>query len=280
VPNNDYFKWYTGGKDTIRHRKVSARKLRGVWSQGLLIPAENHFEIGQDVASILGIEPYETDAGATTRIPQSKMPGKPGRSVEGPANIVAPKYDVDSFLRYARRMFIPGEEIIVTEKMHGSSSKFVYVDGEYHCGSRNEWKSYSDSCPWWSTLNKYDGLRRFLKDNPGMVVYGEIFGWNREHTYGCKEGAINFAAFDILDNGKWIDYHTARELAYDVPWVPVIYKAYYEESFIKTLADGDSVYPGASNKREGIVIKPLVERYFGNSRVHLKLVSNDFLEKC
>ena len=61
--------------------------------------------------------------------------------------------------------------------------------------------------------------------------------------------------------------------------VPSLYVGFFDES-VKQLADGPSMVEGTEHIREGVVIRPLVERDARNlGRVQLKIVSNAFLEK-
>jgi hypothetical protein len=62
--------------------------------------------------------------------------------------------------------------------------------------------------------------------------------------------------------------------------VPVLYEGEFNAELIKTLVDGRSQVPGATNIREGVVILSLEPRHVhGLGRAQLKLVSNQFLEK-
>lgn len=61
---------------------------------------------------------------------------------------------------------------------------------------------------------------------------------------------------------------------------PVLYTGPFDPNAIKALADGKTTVAGATNIREGVVIRTLAERHaHGLGRVLLKLVSNAFLEK-
>jgi hypothetical protein len=59
------------------------------------------------------------------------------------------------------------------------------------------------------------------------------------------------------------------------------YSGPFVVEWIKNLAEGDSSWPGAEHKREGVVILPQEERTTSElGRVQLKLVSNRYLEKA
>lgn len=95
--------------------RIKAKKLRGVLSFGLLVPAPADAAIGDDVADQLGVEHYEPP------IKGGGGPGgiKMGGEVAKPPAVGFVKYDLEAGRRYAQRAFVPGEPTIVTEKIHG-----------------------------------------------------------------------------------------------------------------------------------------------------------------
>lgn len=104
------------GEDMVRIKPV---RLRGELSWGLLLPMSvlgfksdmpsDKRPIGEDVMGMLGIERYEPPVPLSTG----------GDDVSGPTRVMAPKYDVEPFEKYASKMFTPGEVVFVTEKIHG-----------------------------------------------------------------------------------------------------------------------------------------------------------------
>ncbi len=100
-----------------KHRRIKARKLRGEWSVGLLIPAPDGVKIGDDCMEQLGIVHYEPQVsgnfktgGDNVSLPKPKETSKSG--------LFTPVYDVLNFRKYSK-LFSHGEEVIVTEKIHG-----------------------------------------------------------------------------------------------------------------------------------------------------------------
>jgi RNA ligase (TIGR02306 family) len=125
---------YKGGP----YARIRAKKLRGIVSYGLMVPISEKIELGSDVAASLGVLHYEPP------IQGSSKGGKTGfyigGEVEAGPALYSPKYDVDSFQRYAKVMFTPDELVHVSEKIHGANGRWVYHGGRYYCGSRTEWK--------------------------------------------------------------------------------------------------------------------------------------------
>jgi RNA ligase (TIGR02306 family) len=256
------------------YARVKAKKLRGVVSYGMLVPVPADTPIGEDVAEKLGVLHYEQP------ILNGKVTG--GEAEKGPFGYF-PKYDVDSFQRYAESVFVVGEPVFVTEKIHGANARFVFdkESNRMYCGSRGEWKKQSDDNLWWKALYSAPGLEDFCREHPGIVVYGEVYGQVQNLKYGTKPGEVRFAAFDLLNDGKWVDVHASRMAAPNMPWVPVVADsiAFNFEQLV-ALAEGESLIRTAHHMREGIVVKPINEREHDTiGRVQLKIVSAKFLEK-
>ena len=100
---------------------------------------------GDDVAELLGFTHYvEPEHGATL--------GTPGRKFTLWQRILkffgfAPKpygpkgsavYDVESLKNYPR-VFAEGEEVIVTEKIHGSNARYLFDGKKFWVGSHKKW---------------------------------------------------------------------------------------------------------------------------------------------
>lgn len=265
------FKFLDSGKP--KHR-IKAKKLRGIVSFGLLMPAPDGSAIGDDVASYYGVEHYEPPMASCCS----------GGETEHPPTILSglSKYDVDSLRRY-KDVFIDGEPVMVTEKIHGASSRFSWHDGRMWCGSRSEWKRYDANNLWWKALANTPQLEQFCKDNPDWIAYGEVYGDVQSFRYGCNKGEARFAAFDLLDQRRtWMDaeYCRKRYGAWNVPQVPLLGIASYDFDTICQFAEGPSTVVGANHVREGCVIKPIVERWHDSvGRVCLKVVGAGYLEK-
>ena len=256
------------------HERIRVKKLRGIVSMGLLVKAPAGLQIGDDAAEALGVTHYEP-----------RLPLSAGGEVEAPpAGLYTPTYDVESMYRFAH-LFIEGEDVLVTEKIHGANSRFVFRDGRLWAGSRKEWKKQDAGNLWWKALELNPAVEQFCRANPGHIVYGEVYGNVQSLKYGCGPNEYGIAVFDVLRGSKWTP---ARELlALPLPIVPVIgpVPAPFNLEKLKALAEGPSLLArpikGQSPQiREGIVVRPMIERTSPElGRVQLKLVSNVYLEK-
>lgn len=208
--------------------------------------------------------------------------------------------------------------------VHNSNARYVFVDGVMYCGSRTEWKREHPTLEhltvesliergvpadkaadvvekaknkpqkknlWWYALERCPAIETFCRANPGMVLYGEVFGRQGKLKYTNKAEEVFFAAFDVLDNGRWLDACESRLLLekHGVPCVPLLNERNGDEiipipfDFAKVteLAEGQSMWEGSACIREGIVVKPMKERHDrAAGRVNLKCVSASYLERC
>lgn len=251
------------------HERIRVKRLRGVVSMGLLIPAPGGAQLGEDVAELLGVSHYEPPLPLMAR----------GDEEGAPAGF-HPSYDVASLRRFAH-LFVEGELVWVTEKIHGVNARFCYAGGRMRAGSRGTWKKYDENNLWWKALGQCPEIVSFCERNPEMTVYAEVYGSVQSLKYGTRRGEIRLTVFDILDGADWVDAEAALDLAPELPWVPrVATHIPFEAERVFALAEGPSLIPGAQHFREGIVVKPLRERTdLEIGRVCLKVVSNAYLEK-
>lgn len=299
--------------------RVRAMKLRGVKSFGLLVPAPPGVGIGDDVSDLLGTRHYEpehhkrhgSNGGALGGV---SMDGQPA----DPPPILTTKYDLEPGRKFGKRVFTPGEQVVVHEKIHGANARYVCCDGVMYCGSRTEWKrEFPDfthlsveslmndgkteeqakrildgilSKPrqkniWWQALDATPELRAFCEANPDVMVFGEVYGAVQSLAYGCKKGEVRFTAFDLLANGRWANYDEYRDKAakFNLPWAPLVGDGPTPFDFdaVCEMAEGKTLMTGADHIREGVVVRPVKERsQLPVGRVVLKWVGAGYLEKA
>lgn len=251
------------------HPRIKVKRLRGVMSMGLLMPAPENSKIGDDVAEYYGVTRYEPPMeNLSTR-------GESGPAPEG----VYYKYDIDTYYRYPN-IIQEGESVWISEKLHGASAKYVFRDGQMYIGSRNEWKK-DDGNIWAGALKQNPWIEDWCKAHEGLTLYGEVFGYVQDLRYGHVQGRYSFRVFDVLDKGRWLDFEEFFACGLDFDkLVPIVAIGEYHPKFIE-LADGNSLIPNANHIREGIVIKPTTNRSDNTiGRVILKVVSNKYLERA
>lgn len=257
--------------------RIKAAKLRGIVSQGLVLPAPDGAAVGEDVAARLGITHYEPPEQCSQgdREPDPPEPG--------------PKYDLESWFRYSS--LIPeGALVEITEKIHGANARFTYQDGWFWAGSRSYFRKESESCIYWRALRQNPWLMWMCERRPGWVVYGEVYGWVQDLRYGAKPGEVHARVFDVWTGTGFLLADLRHELVGNAATVaglradschaPILHVGAYSPELVQSLLNGQSVIPRAEHLREGIVIKPCREMWSEEiGRVALKAVSPEYLEK-
>lgn len=317
VPQTEPFRFiwkqYVGLDGTVpeKRRRITVRKFRGEWSEGLLLPICrcSACRVGDDVSERLGITHYDPDKGKESaadnetfrsnkkkRFPRTlkgwfffllhKLTGKSfaqGSYTDNETGIDMPVFDVDALKNY-RGAFDPEEEVELTEKIHGSNARFVFRDDHMYAGSRTQWKAENANCIWRNVLKAQPWIEEWCRAHPGFGLYGEVTPMHGEKfQYGSKEPQL--FAFDIrTPEGIWLgrcetDTRIKREVHFKVITVPLLWTGKFKD-IPWELADGQTAVPGAKGIREGFVIRPVRERHVrGLGRLILKVVSKIFLEK-
>lgn len=265
-----------------KDRRVRAKRLRGVFSMGMLgVPPEGTVE-GQDVAELMGITKYEE--------PEEIIAAQrtDGFQVKQPALKAMPSvYDIAALRRFPNA-FKSGERYICTEKIHGQNARFVHDGEKLHVGSRARWLTTEQRHTWSDAATRFN-LAEKLASKPNLVFFGETFGNNGDMPYGVDRGKTgdDLRFFDIWDSqaGRFLDFEEltaiCREL--ELPHVPVLTQGEWSEGEYErllTLAEGKTTL-GANHVREGFVIKPLKERFSEEvgGRLILKLHGEGFLTR-
>lgn len=278
------------------HERIKVKRLRGVYSMGLLVPAPEGSSVGDDVAEILEVGHY---------VPPMKY-----FSGGGQTNAASPpfgpymKYSVEN-LRKFPGAFVSGEEVLVTEKVHGANARYVFIAGDkysegkketfdenlnsvqenldygvMHVGSHNMWRKQDSSDLWWKVLDFCPDLKVWCESHPGWCVYAEIYGV-QDLTYGLPSGSFGIVGFDLMKPDG--SFATFEEAALDVPidWVPIIYRGAFDLDVILGLAEGNSFMRGGLTQiREGVVVSSEQERFDPIvGRAKLKVVANQYLER-
>lgn len=270
----------TGRLAGKQKNRVKAIKLRGVLSQGLIVPlvgkqsdfpdactwlisnqtATMGVGVGDDVTEFLGITKYEPE------IPSS-MSGQV-MSAHG----MTLKYDIENLKKYPN-VLEDGEEVVLTEKIHGTWCCFGYHPElrEQHIVTskglsarglifkmipENENNLYIRALS--ATAPVEDGTggtvldramqfvnERYAFEDMSVAFYilGEVFGKGvQDLHYGQDKPA--FRIFDVYigdpRTGRYLGFEEKREFAeaVGVPLVPVLYVGPYNEEVVEEYTNG------------------------------------------
>lgn len=221
----------------LSNKRIKAKRLRSIFSMGLLVPIKQGMKLGDIVDKQLGITKYE---------PHIESVGKgsvlSGDSAKDPGFILV-YTDIES-LRKHNGVLGEGEEVVIVEKLHGVNFRALMKDGKLWVGShrtikRNPWdydslgfvdglknkaanflyghkESLKGSPRWvydfvqanrthiaknnvWSETALQYNLKETMKRRPNIVAYGECFGQVQDLKYGSKQGEVFLRLFDAYD---------------------------------------------------------------------------------
>lgn len=255
-------------KDGRTKERIKVRRLRGILSMGLLVPAPEGSQIGDDVTELLSVEHWE---------PVYECSSINDRNISAPP-LYAPKYDIDAYYRYLD-LFKEGEPVYVTEKIHGSNCRLAYYKNKMYVGSRNYWKEESETNIFWRAFRNHPHLETFCKNHEGSIIYGEVYGKVGGFPYDTN-GVPKFRAFDILKGDDWLNPKDfILDSCFGLPIVPTIKMEWpLNKKELIEMAEGQSLI--GNHVREGVVIKPMEERRHPKlGRVFLKLVGEGYYNK-
>jgi len=262
--------------DAQRGHVLRTIKLRGVYSQGLLLPLEptcEHIESelaeGLDVSTPLGIVKYEPPVSA-------QLAGL----AKGNFPSCVPKTDQQRIQNLSDKFSkIQSQVWEVTEKIEGSSATFVLTEQGFEVCSRNLSLKQDANNSFWGAAIKYDIEAKIRSTGRNLAIQGEIFGEGIQgNIYKIK--GIQFACFDIVDVGTRQYLSPAERVQLckdlDIPHVPILSDAMSLSDInmhqLIASADGASMI-GVKPKREGIVFKSM------DGSESFKCISNEYLAK-
>ena len=256
--------------------RVRCARLRGEPSFGVLIDVENsEWAEGEDVKAYYGITKY---------IP----PLKPTAGDALPPHPLLVEYTDVENLRNFPDVLTAGEEVVVTEKIHGTNCRIGLIEGEWMAGSMSvrrkppeEQEQWASSTYWFplSLPPVRALLEEFGATNRQVVLFGEVFGSKIQDLHYGYKGKLGFRAFDLLVDGKYLnpdDFLQACD-RHGVETVPVLFRGEYDLNTVKLLSEGGTTLDDA-HIREGVVVKPVVERVDPKvSRVAMKYIGDAYL---
>lgn len=136
VPIADQRFAFLAGKTKGSFARIRAMRLRGIFSMGLIVRPDADMTEGAEVRERMGIGIYEAPEVGGGGSYESGYPGRdPG---------CLPCYDIEGARKY-HRLLAEGEEIVLTEKIHGANARFVHDGGEFWVGSRTTFKTRAGS---------------------------------------------------------------------------------------------------------------------------------------
>jgi RNA ligase (TIGR02306 family) len=127
---------------------LKAVRLRGIFSCGLLVPNGDNDPVGTNVQQKLGIDKWDPDI---------QLQNLHGGNAEKDVGLLQ-FYDLDNLRKYSK-VIQEGELVVVTEKIHGTSSAFTYsskYDRLFVKSHKLYRKEENQEDLWWYIAHKLD----------------------------------------------------------------------------------------------------------------------------
>ncbi len=280
-----------GVTNYLDRQRVRCIKLRGEPSFGLAFPPAKDWPVGENVAEYYGLTKWEPPLRSWGR---SGVKEKPKDWL--PEHPLFPQYTHIENLRNFPDIFEDDEWIVLTEKIHGTNVRIGVVEGEVMAGSHKMRRKMPES-----EEQRKDNLYWFPHTLPcvktflevalersdyykQVVLYGEVYGSPVQSFHYGLHGTLGFRAFDLVINGKYLDYDKFVRTCdiFEIPTVPLVKKISFTRERVRALSSGMSMLFSGEEKdhhiREGVVVRPIEERSHRRvGRVVMKYLSDDYL---
>ncbi len=282
--------------------RIKTVKIRGVFSQGMVVPIRDFpslgiTKVGTDVSELLGCTKHDPDA----NLPKTmSFQGNTVKQQKRNVDKQFPKYSSFTHLARCGFLFDDNDDVVVTEKLHGTSARFGWVPregklsraigwikglfgrpdkGTFYVGSRNvnfaQGKA-AEQKTFYSTnvyLRIAEDLKLADKLEKGDVVYGEIVG------PGIQKGwvytpELSFHVYDVMQNGQFLsDGDLDHWCAYmGLNRVPVLHRCKFSEFHPEDYSQ--SKFPDTIC--EGVVVRTSQEVGAGGQRAMAKYVRPEY----
>lgn len=254
--------------------RVKAIKLRGIVSQGVMVPVVNDgirvpiivdgewvggigYNVAEDddVAEMLGITKYEPVIPVALAGEVCNIAGK------------TIKYDFEN-LKSVPGIFEVGERVIATEKLHGTflaaalipgfGHPELFADGDVYVGSKGlssqglvfKDNAENDDNLYVKVLQEIltrptflTNLREYSAANQNSTVhiFGEVYGANVQKKYGYGLKSPELRIFDIAVDGYYLAHDRLVQVAafLGLEMVPILYDGPFNIDALTVFRDGN-----------------------------------------
>lgn len=274
--------------------RVKAVRLRGELSQGIVCRPSALAGVDLARAAADGTD-FAERLGVTKWVPP--VPPTMDGEIEAAPDLL-PWVDIENIQRYPG-IFTPGEEVVLTEKLHGTACLLTYFAGDGRVqvsskgfGARRLALKEDPRNLYWRAVHGHGvaAVAARLAERLGarrVGVFGEVYGAGvQDLTYGAdgRRETLGYAVFDVsaeIDGEvRWLD--AADLLTGELPLVPRLFTGPYDIGRVLEFASGRETVSGQGiHLREGVVIRPTTERYspVTGGRAVAKAVSPAYLTR-
>lgn len=260
----------------LSKQRIRCARLRGEPSFGLVVPPDQDWPVGENVAEFYGAVRYEP----------------PLRVSAGDAEKDHPLFVAYTEIENMRNfpaIFETGEPVLLSEKIHGTCARVGLIEGELMAGSKGLRRKrpaedrFASNTYWFPlSLEPVRTLVETLgQTHRQIILFGEVYGSKIQSFHYGLQGVIGFRAFDLLLDGRYLDWPEFLTLCehYGVETVPMLGQIAFDLNEIKRFSEGKTqLMTQNAHIREGVVVRPVRERHDPRlGRVILKYVSDSYL---
>ena len=256
VPATETFKFMERQKYRVWNARFKGAPSSGL-VQSLSILPSGEYNIGDDVADILGVLKYER--------PETFINN--GETKGGfPTSLISISDELN-LLSYPEALLeLDGREIVITQKVDGSSTTFIYNNSEFDACSRRLKLKENQGFPW-QMANQYDLKNKLNNLNKNVAIQAESIGTGLNgNRLELKDRQIKVFRAKDLDTRNLYSWDELNNLCIilNIPIVTLIDRFVFDKNihnveYFRNLAD-KQLYPN-NKAAEGIVISPVVPFY-------------------
>jgi RNA ligase (TIGR02306 family) len=266
------------------HFRIKTCRIRKQLSQGIVFPLtiiqdQQEWVDGQDVTEVVGIRKYEKPIPANMAgIIKGSFPSYISKTDE--INVKSIPAIIDE---------IKGKEVYISVKCDGTSGTFGCFNGEIDVCSRNLSLKETEGNVYWEMFHKYN-MKKMFDTVGNFVIQGECVGEGIQKNPMKLKGheLFVFQVYDIF-NAKYLDYADFLNFckAWNLQTVPIEKVCIFDFTLEQLAVMAQGNYSSGS-RREGIVIRPVIECYSNvvdkhdpslRGRMSLKSMNDSYLEK-
>jgi len=182
---------------------------------------------------------------------------------------------------YKNQEVLMFKELYAMEKIHGTSAHILYKDGNVKFSSGGA--KHENFVSLFDTDALFESFKEVGSEK--VVIYGEAYGGKMQGMSGTYGKKMKFVVFDVKIDDLWLSVPQAEQVIknFGLEFVDYV-KISSDMEEIDRERDRDSVQAvrngmGEGKKREGVVLKPLMEFAKNNGkRVMAKHKGDDFSE--
>lgn len=281
--NNPYFEFMRRQKFRIWNAKFKGAPSSGLVCPLSILPSRQFTyeegyifnEPGVDVTELLGITKYERPLDFTAC----------GDAVGNfPTNLISIS-DEDNMLSHAKALIeLDGRDVYISQKVDGSSTTFIFNNGEFRACSRRLELKEGTGFPW-KAVEKYDIKNKLMSLGKNIVIQAESIGPKLNgNTMELKETEIKVFRIKDLDTRQIVGLTDLMNwcVLLNLPVVDIIEtfkfdKEIHTVEYFRNLADSQ-IWKTNGKPGEGIVIAPIIPFHSTvlNKEFSLKLINQNY----